>query len=888
MTSRITSLTTAGRPTPLGIDALHPQFAWRVEGADGQEACWIQVATDPGFGASCMVWDSGWIADDRPFGHSYQGAALAARTVYWWRVRVRGASADSGWGESSWFETGLLQPEDWSARWITDTEQHEATTLYFRADIDVPAGAVRARAYASGLGWYRLFVNGTDVTGDALVPRWTPFDQYVEYQTFDILDVVESGTLAVGITVSEGRFRGRLGAYSKPARFGDKLAAILQLEFAYPDGTRITVGTDATWRVGEGRVATSDPKFGERADLRIDDRQWLAPGGKTLRERQVALLPPHPRALVAEEVERVAAVRRIPGRVTRTPSGVQLIDFEQNFAGFAAVRLSGPEGATVKLSYGEVLTPDGELSTDYLHFPGIDEGSDWFQRDEVVLGCEAVEYSPRFTIHGFRYLAVEGSIDQLSGSDVVGVVMSTGLRETARFSCSDRRLEQVWRNTLWSLRSNFVDTPTDCPTRERSGWTADIQVFGPTASIMVDADGYLRRYLRNLSADQFDDGRVPPFIPAENTAFTTERAEFFDMVSTSVGWGDVAVMLPWTLHLYYGDREVLVRQYSSAKAWVEHLERRAKEHGRAREYGSSAGELEEYVVDTGFSWGEWLRPGETFASQMRDNMKGGRPEVATAYFAHSSRLLAQMARILGRHGDADRFTRLAANARGAYRAAFVGEGGSRIGVDKQDDYVRALAFELLEGDERKTAVDRLVELIDEADGHLGTGFLSTAMLLPVLCDHGRADVAFRIVLNDTPPSWLAQLGRGATTMWETWEGYDEKGNPNASHNHYALGAVAGWLHQYVAGIRPIESGYRTFLVAPFTGDLAHAEAAVETPWGEASAAWSRHATGGRIQVVVPPGTRAHVMLPGSSVQVLGPGKHLLPWGGDSAPDSSGR
>ncbi|NQX12579.1 family 78 glycoside hydrolase catalytic domain [Microbacteriaceae bacterium VKM Ac-2855] len=880
MAPLISSPTVNDLVEPLGIDSPAPVLSWKVQ--DGvQDRYAIEVATDPGFAGSGILWRSGWVDDPAPFGHAYGGPPLASATRYWWRVQVGSVEEVSEWSPPSVFETGLLEEDDWIAHWITDPVTESPRTLYFRSDLELPSPTLRARAYVSALGWYKLWINGVNVTDQALVPRFTPFDAYVEYQTYDVTDLLREGANAIGVVVSEGRFRGRLGAFSKPERFGDRLAAIAQIAVELGNGERLVVGSDSSWTVGTGRIVSADPKFGERVDLRIDGMQWLGPGSGPENERSAVPLATHPRRLIAEEVERVTQVGTLRGTVSQTPAGDQLVDFGQNFNGHARILLTGPAGSKAVLRYSEVLTRDGELNTDYLHFPGSSKDDEWFQRDEVVLDGTARVYETSFAVRGFRYLSVEGSTHLLTDQDVEAVVVSTDLERTGHFDCSDPRLVQLWRNSWWSMSSNFADTPTDCPTRERSGWTGDIQIFGPAASILARTDAYLRRYLRNLAADQFHDGTIPPVIPSEAPGSLGEKDRLQEMARTSVGWGDVSVMLPWTLHRYFGDLQVLENQYDSAKEWVRFLERRGCKRGVSRRLGRRLGPLEDFIIDTGFNWGEWLRPGETAASQMAGNLLTGRPEVATAYFANSARLLSGIADILGHDDDREHFADVADSAKEAYNLAFVRRRGTRIGADRQDDYVRALAFDLLPQTARAAATDRLVELIETAGDHLDTGFLSTALLLPALCDNGREDVAWRVLLNPTSPSWMAQIAQGATTIWETWEGHDKKGNPADSHNHYAFGSVTQWLHEYVAGVRPLEPGYRRFLVSPTFGELTFAETSLATGYGTIVSRWERSEGRILLRLSVPLGTEAEVEI-GGMREALSGGVHNLSWSEDDS------
>ncbi|WP_312168491.1 family 78 glycoside hydrolase catalytic domain [Microbacterium sp.] len=885
MSSKPNHLRVELRTDPRGIDSTHPEFSWRWGGdavVAPQDAYEIEVRRSGGGAADDRVWSSGMVDSERPYGVRYSGPPLTSATSYSWRVRLRADGAVSEWSDAATFETGLLSASDWSAEWIAEPPRSKGSdrrTQYFRREIQVAAPVRRARAYVSALGWYRLYINGTDQTGPDLVPRWTSLDDIVEYQVYDVTDSLVEGSNVLGVVVAEGRYRGALGTFNKIETYGDRLATIVQVEIEYADGTTRTVGSDTSWTVGTGRILIADPKWGERIDAGVPEIDWNAsddPQGFG----PAHPLPRHSRRLVAEEVERVTRVGTYAATISTTPSGAQLLDFGQNFNGYASIRLTGTAGSTVVVRYSEVLTPEGELEMDYLEYAS---SKDWFQRDEIILGDEEFEYTPSFTIRGFRYVTVEGLDVDLADDDVVGIEISTPLAVTGEFHASDPRLEQMARTTMASLRANFSDTATDCPTRERTGWTGDVQVFAPTAAIMVDSDAFLRRYLRNLALEQDPDGRVPNWIPSETSDFSwSVRDRALKFVRSSVGWGDAAVLVPWTLYQYYGDEEVLRRQWHSAKAWVEQLERRARRSGLSRRFGARVGALEKYIVDTGYHYGEWLRPGENASGTFRDNVLRPPAALATAYYALSSGVLAQIADVLGDRVEAVRWKRVSSRAREAWRAAFVTDGGRRIGDDRQDDYVRALTFDLLPPGHRAAAASRLAELVVEAGDHLGTGFLSTPLLLQALSENGHADVAYRVLLQETAPSWLGQLDRGATTWWETWEGYEDNGHAKVSHDHYTFGSVTRWLHEHVAGLRPLEPGYRRFLVAPVIGGgLTSASSAVETPFGRAAASWRLDDSGViHLTVMVPPGTTATIRLVGREKE-LAAGTHQSEFHGEA-------
>jgi alpha-L-rhamnosidase len=614
---------------------------------------------------------------------------------------------------------------------------------------------------------------------------------------------------------------------------------------------------------------------GERADLRISSTDWLSGDAPPADFSQPVLLPAD-RALIGEAVERVREIERLAAReIRRSPSGQQIIDFGQNFAGVVRIRLRGEAGTVVRLGHSEVIGIDGEVDLKYhSELPGVR----WSQTDEVTLAGEDIWWSPWFTIHGFRYVSVGGLGHELELADMEGIVLSSALESGGEFACSDERLNRLYRNVFWSLRSNFTDTPTDCPTRERAGWTGDIQLFAPTSAKLADVQAYLRRYLANLAIEQMPGGEVPIFIPSQVARPSGMSLVMMRYMAEAAGWGDAAVLLPWTLYQHYGDRAVLEAQYASMKGWVDCMARRAaRKPGLWRKPKQRRpAEIERYIVDSGFDFGEWLRPGTEGLDKLFDGLKLG-GVVATAYLAHSARILAQVAAILGRSDDEARYRDLAAKTRHAWRTVYIQPDGT-IGTDRQDDYVRALAFDLLEPGERAAATARLVALIEAAGDHLGTGFLSTPMLLPVLADNGRMDVAWRLLLQTTNPSWLHQIERGATTVWETWEGYKANGAPDQSHNHYTFGAVANFLIERIVGLAPAEPGYRTITVQPgVSGPLTRAQGSVRTPYGLAAAQWQVEDGEVTLRLSLPPGTRAEVDRGDAGMLTVESGDHTLQW-----------
>ena len=869
----VENLRVNARETPRGIDTKAPEFSWNMNSsrANVLQTGWqLKLRRD---GSVDDFWDSSENDGEQPFGHLYAGSPLQSSTTYFWRARIRDESgAWSEWSSEALFETGILDQSEWTGHWVTAQEDTDGA-LYLRGSASLPENIDRARLYVSSLGWHRLFVNGVDHTGPALVPRFTPFGKEIEYQMYDVTDSLRPGENVLAIAVGDGRYRGRLGIFDRRNAFGKTLAAMAQLIVRSGD-EEFTFVSDASWTGGSGPITQTDPKHGEHADLRIAEDDWLSGSTAPRRLSPVRILPAPPVQLVAEQVERVTAVARFRPRVWRSPQGSQLVDLGQNIAGIIRLRLSGPAGRAVRMTFSEVLDPAGELDVDWiLHNPK----KPWQQRDEVILDGTERWWQPWFTIHGFRYVQIDGLDGDLAANDVEGISLSTDVGTAGSFTASDERLSQLWQNVMWSTRSNFVDTATDCPTRERSGWTGDIQVFAPTATGIVDSQAFLRRYLRSVSLEQRPNGNIPPWIPSERTGNADPMTHVVsEVLGNSVGWGDVAVLTPWDLYRYYGDSSTLERQYRSMQLWVRRLARAARRPGASRWLKRRYGKHEKYILDSGFHWGEWLRPGEGF--DMLDGTLHG-AALATAYFERSSRTLSAVAQVLGRDHDRIRYLELAERVRAAWRAAFVSDGGRRIGEDKQDDYVRALTFGLLAEEEKPRATDRLAELIRAADTHLATGFLSTPLLLSALRENGQEDLAMRLLLQTTTPSWLGQVERGATTIWETWDGgYEEAGRARASHNHYAFGAVAGWLREELAGITPALPGYRRIRIEPLvTEHLGWVDASVQTPYGEIRSRWEGTPDSGHLEAVIPAGTTVEIVTPDGVTTHAGSGRVIVAW-----------
>lgn len=851
-----TRLRTERMHDPLGIDHPRPRLSWWLDGPAGATYSGYQVQTSARGDFAELTWDSGFCNDAAP-GTTYAGPTLESRQTVFWRVRAFAANDQPGqWSEPAKFEMGLIRDEDWKGDWIGIENDTPGKPIYLTTTIEIANRAPHGRIYLSALGWARVFIDDIDLTDGRLVPRFTPYDKEVEYTTL-ALPALEAGEHRVTLVVGDGRFRGALGLHGTRNVYGDRIGALAQLELQLTDGGILRAATDEAWSGGHGPREFADPKDGETINLDSTagrSHQIAVP-------QRVVALPPHPRSLIAEMTPPMRETRRLsPQQLTTKGEGSVLVDFGQNFTGVVRLRATGKRGTRLSLQHAEDINARGDLEWKHLDREGAkrDDREHRFQKDEIVLGPSAQWVQPWFTYHGFRYVEISGLDQPLSADDIEGVVLSSVEVDESPFSSSDPDLNQLAHNVAWSMTGNFLDVPTDCPTRERGGFTGDAQIFAPTATMLADTYGFFRRYLRSLSLDQLPDGRVPMVIPGELSSFSGAPKGMAIKSAGSVGWGDAAVIIPWTLYQATGDARVLEEQYESMRRWIDYLH-----GGGARK---------------GMIWGEWLRAGEsTFRGSIRDNTTN-RKNIGLAYFSYSARLLSLTAEVLHNSRDAEKYGTIAANATADWRANAVRRRGYRIGSDKQDDYVRALAFDLLAPEQTANAIRRLVELIEAADNHIGTGFLSTSMLLPALTQAGRADVALRLLRQKTSPSWLAQVRAGATTIWENWQEPSGKdGGRAGSSNHYAFGSVGGWLVSGLAGLLPATAGRRRIRFAPIVGEgMRSARGALHTDFGPVTAEWEVVDGGLLAQLAIPVGVEVEVGAGDSDTpMVLRSGAHTL-------------
>jgi alpha-L-rhamnosidase len=872
MTTAVTHLRVEHLDEALGIHVAEPRLSWRLPAGAAEQTAY-RIRTNNG-------WDSGRVESREQLLVPYAGPPLRSRDRVRWRVKAWTDLGESEWSASAVFEMGLLDAGDWRAEWVTPHEKpggapgnRPASLLRHEFDVDTPVTS--ARLYTTAHGIYEVFLNSKRIGDAELTPGFTQYRTRLQVQTYDVTKNIRLGRNAIGVILADGWYRGLIGYFRVADQWGDRLALLAQLHLRHTDGTENVIGTGPAWRSARGHVMAADLIGGERWDLRRLPRGWSWTEFDDSAWSPVATDPRGFGELVDSPAPPVRRVQELtPVSVRRLDERRQVVDLGQNINGWVRLSKLGRAGTTVRLVHGEWLDADGDVTTDNLRpGPPNPEPLPAGQVDEVTSsGVPSEIFEPRRTTHGFQYVRIEGHPEDLTPRDVTGVVVHTDLRRTGWFSCGDDRINRLHEAVVWSLRDNACDIPTDCPHRERAGWTGDWQLFVPTAAFLFDVAGFSTKWLRDVAADQWPDGtiaNISPSAPGEGLAGQVEH------LNGSAGWGDAAVIVPWELYRAYGDTRILAESWPTIVAWLDRVERaaRTQRHPDRTARQPEPAPHEQYLWDTGFHWGEWLVPGEDIGD-LAAFPKLDRGDLATAFYAHSSGLASRIADVLGLDDEAKRYRMLSDEVRAAWRTEYLTADG-RLTPDTQANHVRALAFGLVPDELRACVAARLVELVRQAGTQLGTGFLATPYLLPVLADTGHLDVAYELLLQDTAPSWLSMIDRGATTVWEDWHGVTADGKAAFSLNHYSKGAVISFLHRYVAGIELDDTpAYRHFRVRPQPGGgITWAEAAHESPYGRIESAWRLDGDQLRLRVVVPAGTQATVVLPGGRQHTAAPGTH---------------
>ncbi len=850
---KIVKLRCEYKESPVGIGERHPRISWQIisdQRGIVQTEYHIQLSVEDTF--YDVLWDTGVIQSEQSIHVEYTGPALKSRTRYYFRVKIRdNKENDSGWSDTAFWETGLLGKEEWKAQWIRPAIENEDTKEacpMLRKTFEVKGNVRTARIYATALGLYELHLNGSRVGDCLFTPGWTSYKTRLQYQTYDVTDMLRSGDNAIGAVLGKGWYSGNLAWKKQHDIYGDTLALLFQMHIRYEDGKEEVLISDDEWKSATGPIQVSEIYHGETYDARLEKDGWSLPEYVQNGWKSVALYQYSRDILVAQESVPVRVIQEIqPVGMIKTPAGETVLDFGQNMTGWVRFSVEGPAGTVVTLKHAEVLDSQGNFYTENLR------GAK--QTISYTLKGKGVEcYEPHFSFQGFRYICIEGYPGEILPERFTGRVIHSDMEETGRFECSNELVNQLQHNILWGQKGNFLDVPTDCPQRdERLGWTGDAQMFIRTACFNMNTAPFFTKWLRDLHAEQSPEKGVPFVVP-----------NVLDEKSySSSAWGDAAAICPWTLYLCYGDKRILEQQYDSMKMWVEYI----------RAQGENP-----YLWNTGFHFGDWLgldsKPDSYVGATSRDF-------IATAFYAGSTNILAETAELLGRNEDVAVYGELYQGILEHFRKEFVTANG-RLAVETQTAHVLALTFNLVEEKDVKRTIDTLVRLVHENKNHLTTGFVGTPYLCHVLSKFGHNDLAYELLQKTDCPSWLYQITKGATTIWEHWDGIKEDGSfwsrDMNSFNHYAYGAIGDWLYRIVAGLDTDQRnpGYKHILIRPHIGDgLNHAKAALQSMYGTIESGWEITPAQMSLQITIPPNTYASVLLPGAVMENVREGGRIL-------------
>ncbi len=836
---RATELKTNYMKTPVGIDGGRVTLTWIPEGGISQTAFCVTLHC-----GEDLLFDSGKIESQST---EYEpDIDIPVRCRVSWSVVLWDEAGRRGEISESFFETGIGQ-EGWRGIWISP-EKTGVPRVAFAGDPLNRAGYLKrtfeatetngARLYITAHGVYDAWINGKHVDGYFMAPGTSQYPRRLQVQTYDVSELLNKGENEILVSIGEGWYRGCLGWPMRRNSFGTQLALLCQIEV---DGD-VIVATDGDWQASlSGPLGENDMMQLERYDsnIVIDDWHEVTVKDYALDNLIGSCLP-----IVPKE--------RFSARKFTTPKGETVLDFGQNLAGYVEFDVTASGGEKLLLTFVEVLDRDGNFQSIHNQNPDAPYCT---QKVEYICRPGHNFYHQSKCYYGFRYVKVETELD-ITGEEFTAVAVYSDMERTGYFECGNEDVNKLFENCLWSMKSNFVDVPTDCPHREKSGFTGDIQVFSATAMYLMDCYPVLARWLNELAATQGADGCIKQMAPDMG----------YDRHDGAAGWCDAFEIVPYRIMKLYDSDKLLRKLYPGIREWIYYCIARARSF---REINSEIPRIyRDYYVDVGLHWGEWHEPNRGPRDYDEDNWREGLTEVATAYLAYGCRLASELAERVGESYDAGIFRDVAEKAKNTYRHFFVKEG--KISSDRQCHYVRPLALGLLSEDEQKQAAADLVSLIKH-DGSIGTGFLSTYALCDVLTDNGYASVAYDLLLNTKQPSWLYEVRKGASTVWESWNGISEDGTPTGSLNHYSYGAIAGWLMSRAAGIT-VEG--RNITVRPYTDvRLGYVDAVYLSPFGKIRSAWRYEDGMVCFDVEIPTNATATVVLPDGQVHRVGTGEH---------------
>ncbi|MCK5685932.1 family 78 glycoside hydrolase catalytic domain [bacterium] len=845
--------------TPINIDINNPVFSWQLKGAGenlSQTAFRIQCSSSSNF-IKVDYWDSGKIKTDNSIFIKYDGKELLSMQKIYWRVKVWDENnKESDWSEISFFETAFLSRSDWKAKWIsgslTGSKHSQVPVPYLKNDFTLKKEIKQGKLFITALGIYEPYINGERIGSDVFSPGWTDYSRRVNYQVFDVTSTLNRGDNTIGVILGDGWYCGHI-AWGKRQHYGLKPELLAQIHIDFNDGSSQTIITDENWKHSYGPIIESDFIMGESYDARLEFDGWNNIDFKSDYWSRVSVQNKKNIFLKALPYVPVSAMQKItPVSVFKASDDwlgntQWIFDFGQNMLGRVRLKISGKWGKTIILRFAEVLDEKGEPYFDNLRTA---KATDYY----TLKGDENGEiYESHFTFHGFRYALVSGLTKNPEADMLTGIVLHSNMKMTGSFECSNKLINKLQHNIQWGQRGNFLSVPTDCPQRdERLGWMGDAQVFAGTAAFNMDVASFFNKWqidiadCENKNPGYFSP--IAPFIPLHSVLEKDGHA----------GWSDAGIICPWTIYQSYGDKRILENHYESFKRYIDTLET------------NSVGLICEHPSKGFQGFKDWL-------NQEQDKTPGDL--IGTAYFAYSTKILAKIAVVLNNQTDVEKYNTLHKKIKEVFNNQYVSKDGNVIG-ETQTAYVLALYFDLLSRPHADIAIEKLVENIKSHGIQIATGFLGTPYIMHVLSKYSCDDIAGKLLLQEKWPSWLYAVTKGATTIWERWDGWTHDNGfadkDMNSFNHYAYGAMGEWLYKHVAGIDFDENypAYKKIIIKPhIVANLTHVNCSFKSVYGFISVKWQVKDNQFYIDVEIPANTTAELRIPNMESKMVGSGEY---------------
>ena len=905
MMLKLENLTVEHQEHPIGLDCAFPRFGWVLvsDMSDTMQMAYqIHIESENG----------DQITTEKIFSEDsievvVSDFVVKPKTAYCVKISVWDNHGNLATGSTS-FESGLMD-EAWISSWLEpvqeptepsidfehenlsseitsvcnpDRDYHEFRPVqYIRIPVSVEKKLKKARIYMTAHGVYRLEINGKRYDDREFAPGNSSYDSILEYQTYDITDLLQDGVNVAGITLGDGWWCGRVGGSGDSCQYGNTIGILFQAELNYEDGSKTVIdgknGVSST-----GSIIFSDIFVGEKYDATKENENWSTVGFDD-RSWSPLLEKDYPMDnLCGQYGEPVRPIQIIkPVQIIHTPKGETVLDVGQVLAGQLEITVDTTAGQTIRLEHSETLDKEGNYFNNIL-------GTNKEQTDFYITKDGRQTYRPTFSYHGFRYVKITGWPGQMELDNFRVFVLSSEMKDLSEFTTSNEEINRLHKNIWWSQVSNTLAIPTDCPQRERAGWTGDIMAFSPTMAILRQCDAFLTRWMKSVRGDQRENGAIPMIIPFLKAYENLGHVMGGPTGITSCGWGDAVVVVPLAMYRAYGDKRILEENYQAMQRWIDYIADRAK-NNHPEDYDSwdqARKERSQYLWNTDFHYGDWLVPsmvlGNPDGGAMVETAYKTKEVVAPAYFAFTARSMAEVADALGKPDDAAKYRDLYEKIRSAFIAEYV-HGDGTIKTDLQGLYVIALKNDLVTEEIRPAMIKHLRDMIKANRGCLDTGFLSVLFLMDVLCANDSRDVAYSLLYQNQCPSWLYEVEHGATTMWESWGAIREDGEVSTySYNHYAFGCIGEWLYREIGGIQAKKPGYKEILIKPSLDcGLCYVHASQYTVYGKITVDWKLEDAKAIVRITIPANTTAEVSLPGITAKV-GSGQYTYEVGGSFA------